>query len=179
MLLLKGLQQGAARLFAAPGAARHLIEQLKRALGGARIAIGQADIGVHHADQSQKRKIMALGDQLRADDEIELMLRHRLQFGAHALGPARHVGGQNQQARVGKKLGGLLGQSLDPRPAGVERIGRVAGRAFFGPSLDMAAMMADQGAAVTMLDQPRRAIRDTGTCGRRPGTGSGAHSRAG
>ncbi len=38
MLLLIGLNEGAARPVAAPGAARHLIEQLKGALGGARIA---------------------------------------------------------------------------------------------------------------------------------------------
>ena len=44
----------------------------------------------------------------------------------------------------------------DRRP---ERIGRAALRAEVGPALDIAAMMADQRAAVAMLDQPGRAIR--------------------
>ncbi len=159
MIGLKCLQQGAPRPLSAPGPARHLIEQLKRPLGGARIAIGQPDVGVHHADQSQMWEMMALGDELGADDQIEFAILHRLQFGPHPLRSARHVRGQHQQARLGEKLGGLLRKAFDPRATGDQRLLGPAGRAFVRSALDMAAMVADQGAARAMLDQPGRAVR--------------------
>ena len=56
MLFLPGLHIGPARFFSAPRAAGNLVEKLKRALGGARVAIGQPDIGVNHADQGQVRE---------------------------------------------------------------------------------------------------------------------------
>ena len=67
-----GLDQAAARNRLAAGAPRHLIEQLEGALGGARVGLREAEIAVDHADQRQPRKMMALGDELRADDDIDL-----------------------------------------------------------------------------------------------------------
>ncbi len=46
---LVSLQQHAAGMFGAAGAARHLAEQLERAFGGAQVPAGQAEIGVDHA----------------------------------------------------------------------------------------------------------------------------------
>jgi hypothetical protein len=51
VLRLVGLQQAKAAALLAPGAAYHLMEQLERALDGARVAVGQAEIGVDDADQ--------------------------------------------------------------------------------------------------------------------------------
>jgi hypothetical protein len=61
-------------LAGAPGPAGHLAEQLKGALGGARIAVGEPEIGIDHADQRHQREIVPLGDELRADDDIGLAL---------------------------------------------------------------------------------------------------------
>ena len=66
-----GLQIADAAALVAPGAADHLVEQLKRPLGGARIAIAEAEIGIDHADQIEPREIMALRHQLRADDDVD------------------------------------------------------------------------------------------------------------
>ena len=71
MLGLMGLQIAEAAAGLAAGAADHLMQQLKGALGGARIAVAEAEIGVDHADQIEHRKMMALGDHLRADDDVE------------------------------------------------------------------------------------------------------------
>jgi len=59
MFHLVGLQIADAAALIAPGAPDHLVEQLERALGGARIAIAQAQIGVDDADQIKARKINA------------------------------------------------------------------------------------------------------------------------
>ena len=56
MVGLEGLQQPKALLAGAPGAAGHLAEQLEGALGGARIAIGKAEIGIDDADQRHVRE---------------------------------------------------------------------------------------------------------------------------
>src|SRR2546426_3840049 len=45
----------------APRTPDHLVEQLERPLGGARIAIAEAQIRIDHADQIEPRKVMALG----------------------------------------------------------------------------------------------------------------------
>ena len=47
-----GLQIADAAALIAPGAADHLVEQLKRPLGGTWITMGEALIGIEHADQA-------------------------------------------------------------------------------------------------------------------------------
>jgi hypothetical protein len=71
MFRLEGLDQAEALLAGAAGAAGDLAEQLECAFGGARIAIGEAEIGIDHADQRHVRKVVPLGDELRADDDID------------------------------------------------------------------------------------------------------------
>ena len=159
MVRLPGLQQRAARPFAAPGAPGRLAQELKGALGGARIAVGEADIGVDDADQGQQRKIVALGDELRADDDVVVAARRRIELPAQRLDPAGEVGREHQRARVGEQRSRLLGEALDARAAGGQAVGLVAGRAELRPRLGMAAMMADERAAEAVLDQPGRAVR--------------------
>ena len=79
-----GLQKADAPPLLAAGAADHLMQQLKRALGRARIAVAEAEIGVDDADQIELGEMMALGDELRADDDIEAALRHVVEFRAQA-----------------------------------------------------------------------------------------------
>ena len=68
-----------------PGAADHLVEQLKRPLGGARIAIAQAEIGIDDADQIEPREMMPLRHQLGADDDIDAALGYFVEFTTHGL----------------------------------------------------------------------------------------------
>ena len=84
MLRLPCLQKGVARLVAASRASGRLTKKLERALGRARIGVGETDVGVDHADKGQKRKVMPLGDQLRADDEVEGAARRRIELTAQS-----------------------------------------------------------------------------------------------
>ncbi len=57
---LPGLQEGVARLVAAPGASGRLAQELERALGRARIGVGEADVRVNDADKGQNEGSCAL-----------------------------------------------------------------------------------------------------------------------
>ena len=91
MIWLPGLQQRPAQPFAAPRPPGRLAQKLERALGRARIGVGEPDIGVDHADESQKREVVALGDQLGADDEV--VVRRA---------PPRRAGSAGSRSRQGK-----------------------------------------------------------------------------
>ena len=107
------LQKADAAPLLAAGAADHLMQQLERALGRARIAIAEAEIGIDDADQIELGEMMALGDQLRADDDVEAALRHVVEFLAQALHRFHQIARQHQDARAGKQLGRFLFQPLD------------------------------------------------------------------
>ncbi len=66
-----GLQITDAAALIAPGAPDHLIQQLPGALGGARITITEPEIGIDHTDQIEPGKMMPLGHELGADDDID------------------------------------------------------------------------------------------------------------
>ncbi len=70
------LQITVAAALLAAGAADHLMQKLERALGGARIAVGEAEIGIDDSDEIELGEMMALGDKLGADDDVEAALRH-------------------------------------------------------------------------------------------------------
>ena len=158
MVRLVGLQQAEALPAGAPGPPGHLAEQLKRALGGARIAIGEAEIGIDHADQRHVGEMVALGDELRADDDVGLALGDRLQLEPQPPDAAQHVRGQHDGARVGKMPDDLFGDPFDARAAGDQMVERAAFRTGIGTVLAMAAMVADKLAAEAVLDQPARAV---------------------
>ena len=67
-----GLDEHAAGLVAAAGAAGDLLDLLEAALGGAQVAAGEAEVGIDHADQGEVGEVIALGDQLGADDDVDL-----------------------------------------------------------------------------------------------------------
>ena len=67
MLRHPGLEIDDARSLGAAGAARDLMQQLKRALRRAQITAFETEIGIDDADQGQKREVMTLRDHLRAD----------------------------------------------------------------------------------------------------------------
>ena len=154
-----GLDQPAPGNGLAAGAARHLTEQLEGALGRARIGLREAEIAVDHADQSKTRKVMALGDELGADDDIDLALLDLAQGLAQIADARREIARQQHAARLGKALGDLLGDALDARAARHERMLGPAIRACLGDRHESPAMVAFEPAAESVLDQPGRAVR--------------------
>jgi hypothetical protein len=106
------------------------MQKLEGALGRARIAIAETEIGIDNADQIELGKMMALGHQLRADDNVKAARRHVVEFLAQALHGLHQIAREHQNALVGKQLGRLLFQPLDARPYRREAFGGVAVRAF-------------------------------------------------
>ena len=81
-LRVVGLDQHAPGLVAAPGASGDLLDLLEAALGGAQVTALQGQVGIDHPDQGQIGEVVALGDQLRADDDVDLASVHcRDEFG--------------------------------------------------------------------------------------------------
>jgi hypothetical protein len=134
------------------------LHQLERALGLTRIAIGEADIGIDHTDECHQRKIMSLGDELCANDNIASAIGDRIKFRAHTLRAAGKIGRQRQDARLGEKFFCLFRETLHTRPASGERINAFAFRAGIGAAFNMSAMVAHKRFAKAMFDKPGRAI---------------------
>src|SRR5262249_13910573 len=107
-----GLDEGAAGAARASGAPGHLAEQLERALGGAHVAEGEAEIAVDYADQGKEGKVVALGDELGADDDVHLAFGDRGEFAPQPIDAARKVARHDNRPRLGKAQSDLFGQAL-------------------------------------------------------------------
>src|ERR1700724_2727812 len=119
MLGLPGLDQRASGGLEPSRAPGHLLQHLKGSLGRARIARGQTNIRVDHADQRKTPEIMPLRDKLGADDDIAFAARDRLDFRAQTLRAARKIRGKSENLRLRKKRRRFLDQSLAAGTAGV------------------------------------------------------------
>ena len=120
----------------------------------------QAEIGIDHADQRQAGKVVALGDELRADDDVHLAAGDRVELGADPLHAAQHVARQDERARrPGKRSSTSSCSRSTPGPKATRVSSAPQLGQAFGPPLLVAAMMADEHSAKAVLDQPGGAIR--------------------
>ena len=71
MVGLVGLEDRPARPVAAAGPADRLDEQLVRPLRGALVGQVERDVRGHDADQRDRRDVETLGDEARADEDVE------------------------------------------------------------------------------------------------------------
>ena len=156
---LMGLQIAAADAGVAAGAADHLMQQLEGALGGARVAVVEAQIGVDDADEVELRKVMALGDELGADDDVEAARGDVVELFAQPLDRGDEIGGEHEDTRLRKQRAHFFLEPLDAGPDGGERIRRLAVRAFRRMRHGEPAMMADELPAEAVIDQPGVAVR--------------------
>src|SRR5262245_58543004 len=102
---------------------------------------------------------MALGDELGADDVIDLSLLYLAQRLAEIVDGVREIARQQHAACAREALGDLLGDTLD---AGAARDERVLGAAFgtvLGDRHERPAMVALEPASESVLDEPGRAVR--------------------
>src|SRR5215470_16311411 len=103
--------------------------------------------------------MMALGDELGADHDIETAGGDVGEFLAHALDGGDQIAREHEDSRLWKQRAHLLFQPLD---AGADRNESIS-RPTFWTSRRMrhgeAAMVADELAAKTMIDQPGVAVR--------------------
>ena len=95
------------------GTARHLLDLLEAALGRTEIAAGEAEVGVDNSNQSQVREMIALRDQLCADDNIDGAGFHcSNEFRCPKWRPDG-VGRDDRGARIGKQFRHFIGDPLD------------------------------------------------------------------
>ncbi len=71
VILEISLQHDLAGSLAASGASSDLGEQLEGALGGAKVGQAEGDVGSDHTYERDAVNVVAFGDHLRADEEIE------------------------------------------------------------------------------------------------------------
>ncbi len=102
---------------------------------------------------------MALGDELRADDDVEAALRHIVELLPQPLHGVDQIARQDQDARAGKQLGRLLLQPLDAGADRDEAALRLALRALLRRRHRVAAMVANQPPLEAVIDQPGVAVR--------------------
>ena len=89
---------------AASGAAGNLREQLEDALGSAKIRQPQRVIAAHHAHQRHAVHIVALGDHLRAHQQVDLARVQAHQQPLHVAAAANGVAIHAPDARAGENL---------------------------------------------------------------------------
>ena len=110
-----GLDEDPARLVPAARAAGNLLDLLEAALGGAKVAAGESEIGVHHADQGEVGKVIAFGHELRTDDDIDCAGVHRTdELCSPHRGPDR-IRSDDCRSCFREQSGNLVGDSLDAR----------------------------------------------------------------
>jgi hypothetical protein len=74
VILKVGLEDDLAGGLAASGSSGDLSKQLKGSLGGAEVRQSESDVGANDAHERYTMDIVAFGDHLRADEEVELPL---------------------------------------------------------------------------------------------------------
>ncbi len=154
-----GLHQHPARLVATAGAPGDLLDLLEAALGSAKVAAGKAEVRIDHADQGQVGKVIALRDQLRADDDVDRVRFHLGDELRGARGRPDRVGCDDGRPRFGEQRGDFVGDALDAGPAGDQAVFLAAFRAGLGRRHHMAAMVAGEAVHQPVLDHPGGAIR--------------------
>ena len=153
-----GLDEDMARLFAAPGAPGDLHDLLEGAFGRAQVAALQPQVRIDHADQGQVREMIALGDELGADDDVDVPSLDRLHEIGGAGGRVQRVGRGDGHPRLWPECLHLVGDALDAGAAGNQAVLFLALGAEARRRDDMAAMMAGQPLGQPMLDHPAGAI---------------------
>jgi hypothetical protein len=92
MMRGEALDEDLALDIATAGAAGHLREELERALAGAKVRQMQGEVGVDDADERDIREMQALGDHLRADEDVDLADAKRAERLAISLAALHDIG---------------------------------------------------------------------------------------
>ena len=103
MIRMISLQDNFARRFAASCASGNLRQQLKRALGGAKIRKSQRIIRSHNADQSYPVNIMPLSDHLCSDKKIYFSGMELVEHALKVMPIAHRIAVKPANARLRKR----------------------------------------------------------------------------
>ena len=97
-----GLHQDVAGQLAASGASGDLGEQLEDALGGAEVRQAESIVRADDPDKRDAVDVVALGDHLRADEQVDLAAVQAHEQALHVEAAADGVAVHAADARVGK-----------------------------------------------------------------------------
>ena len=141
---LPGLHQDGAGPVGAAGAAGDLGEQLRHPLGGAEVGTEQATVGIGNHHQGQRRPVMALGQQLRADQDCGLAAVDA-GHGSVELGAGTDAVAIDAQHRQLREMRLQLGVDALGADAAGEQLGVLALGAGLGFAPPVAAVVATAG----------------------------------
>jgi len=94
------LEYDFSRSLPAPGSAFHLGQQLKRALGCAKVREAQRHIGAHNTDERDSVNVVALGDHLRAHQQVEFAFVESVEGAFEIFAAAHRVAIETPDARL-------------------------------------------------------------------------------
>jgi hypothetical protein len=97
-----GLQHDLSGSLTTPRSSFHLGQQLKRALGRAKIRKTECHVGANHADQCHTVNVVALGDHLRTHQQIEFAFVESVEGAFEVFAAAHRVAIKTPDARLGK-----------------------------------------------------------------------------
>ena len=150
MLGIEGLDDRLPRPVAAPGAARDLRQELEGTLRGAEVRQGQPDVGGDHAHEGHVREVMALGDHLRPDEDVDVAAGEAVEEGRGGAAAADRVTIETRDRHARVALDHLLLDALGPESDRLEvGSGAVAARPW----------TADAVVAVVAAHSPCRAVQ--------------------
>ena len=153
-----GLDQGTSGAIGAAGPSCDLAQHLIGSLARSWVAALQTQISIDHPNQSEVWEVMAFGDDLGADQNVDLALLHPRHQLPNRLWVVGGVGGENLNACIGEAFGGFGCNAFD---AGSNR-----DQPIFGPTIwasiglahRKASEVTDQAVGIFMLNQPRFSI---------------------
>ena len=152
MLGLIGLDDHPPRRRPTTGTAGHLGQQVKGALGGTKIGEVERHVRQHRSHQRDVGEVVALGQNLRADDQVVTTLADALQHAFQCPFPAQRIAIHAQDTGLGKKPAHLLLDPLGAESDNFHPIG-AAGSADRGHGLRIIAMVAAQSLHDLVVDQ--------------------------
>lgn len=146
----------------AAGATTYLLQKLEAAFSRPHITSFKTEISINDDDKSQIRKVMSLGNQLGADDEIVFAVGHIIERALRLFPAAQCVAGNHEDTGIFKAFPRFRFDAFHPGAAGCKRVSRRAVRTGRRKFFMMPAVMTEQSApaaSAPMLDQPRRTMR--------------------
>ena len=157
MLRIECLHEHSPRRISPPGSARRLGQKLERALRRSKIGKSESYIRGDDSDQRHARKIVPLGDHLRANQDVDLAFAKIGKDFPKLACPPRHVAVHAADARAREELGKLLLQFFRSF-ADVMKVLAAAGRARGRDAARVPAIMANQLVLPPVVGQRDRAI---------------------
>ena len=159
MVGLVGLDDRATRPLPAARSTDRLDEQLVGPLRRPLVGQVERDVSRHDADQRDRRDVQALGDEARADEDVEAAVAERIEHALRRAAPLGHVSIQAPDAQARRPLAdlpleplGAAAEIADPGRGAVRAAGRQ--RASRRP-----AVVAAQGRAGLVVDERPLALR--------------------